>query len=171
MSLVKQKKGDVFQVILMIILVFVVAVVGLICLVLSVRINNFWEQSGLINDSSTAQQSISTLQKTGPKSTDYAVFFLFIGFIIGATIAAVRTDFNAITVILFIFLMAVSIFVAAGYVNLYRGLADNAGITDVSSKLTLTNFLFSKYLPLMVAVLCAFIMILMYGKSSGEIVR
>jgi hypothetical protein len=167
----KQKKGDVFQVMFLLTLLFAVALVGLLTLVLTTSINNFWQESGFLNDSQTAQEAIDKVEKIAPRTTDYAIFFLFVGMIIGVTIAAVRTDFNAITIILFILLTLIAIVISAGYVNLYRGLAESPNILAVSEQLILSDYLFSKYTPLFTAVLCALIMILMYAKTGGEIIR
>lgn len=167
----KSKKGDMFQIIFALILILIVSVVGLILLIMSSEVNNFWQESGFLNQSETAQNAISTIQTVGPRATDYAVFFLFIGLIIGSFIAAVRTQFNAVTVFLFLLFMLFAIIVAAGYVNLYRGLADNPVASNVSADLHFTNLLFSKYTPLIIAVICAFIMIIMFGKSGGEVIR
>lgn len=167
----KQKKGDIFQILFMLTLLVGVAIIGVILLVMTTNINNFWEESGLLNDTVAGRESLETMQRTAPRTTDYVTFFLFMGMIIGVTISAVRTDFNAITIILFIFVMIISIFMAAGFVNIYRGIALAEGVSEISSDLTLTNFIFSKYTPLITAALCALIMIIMYGKGGGEIIR
>lgn len=168
-SLLKDKRGDVFQVLFMIVLVLGVAIVGLITLVLTTRVNDFWDSSGLLNGTAVGEEAIDSLQDTAPKTTDYAVFFLFIGMNIGVVIAAVRTNFSATVIFMFILLTLIAIMFAAGAVNIYQGLAQQPEILDVSNELTLTNFIFSKYLPLIVSVICGFVMILMYGKSGGDI--
>lgn len=167
----KQKKGDIFQILFMLTLLVVVAITGVLMLVLTTHVNNFWEESGLLNETTAGKESLETMQRVAPRTTDYVTFFLFMGMIIGITISAVRTDFNAITIILFIFIMLISIVMAAGFVNIYRGIALADGVSTISSDLTLTNFIFSKYTPLITGILCALVMIIMYGKGGGEIVR
>ena len=164
-SIIK-KKGDIFQVIFMLILVFAVALVGLICLVLTSNVNTFWDESGLLNESQTATDSVNTMQRLAPQTTDYTIFFLFVGLILGTTIAAVRTNFSAATMLVFIFLTFIAVLSAAGFVNMYRGLADQAAIIPVSEQLHWTNFIFSKYLPLFTIILCALVMLIMYGKTE-----
>ncbi|MFX1312074.1 MAG: hypothetical protein ACFFHD_05635 [Promethearchaeota archaeon] len=165
------KKGDIFQVMFMLILIFAVAIVGLICLFLTTNINNFWDDSGLLNQSEKAGESIDTMQRIAPKTTDYTILFLFIGLIMGTTIAAIKTNFSVVTILLFIFLTMVAVMEAAGFVNLYRGLADDSAIRSVSQDLHWTDFIFSKYLPLLTICICALMMILMYAKSGGEILQ
>ena len=166
----KNKKGDVFQVLFMLVLILGVAIVGLICLVLTNNVNNFWDDSGLLNKTAVGTQAIDTMQDTAPKTTDYAIFFMFLGMNIGVVIAAVRTNFSATVIFLFILLTLVAIMIAAGFVNMYQGLAQQPEILTSSSQLTLTNFIFSQYLPLIISVICALVMLIMYGKSGGDII-
>lgn len=170
MRKINQKKGDVFQVLFMMIIILVVSIVGLLVLVITTRVNSFWDSSGLLNGTAVGINAIDTLQDTAPLTTDYAILFIFIGMNIGVMIAAVRTNFTPLTVMLFIFLMFISIIIAAMSVNIYQGFAQTDSIIDVSAQLTFTNFLFSKYFPLVINVICALIMLLMYGKSGGDIV-
>jgi len=167
-SIVKQKKGDVFQIMFLLAIMFAIAVVGLLCLVLTTRVNNFWTDSGMLNETAVGTRAIEQMQDTAPRTTDYAIFFLFLGLNIGVVVSAVRTNFSPVIIFLFILLTLVEIMVAAGIVNMYQGLAQQPSIIDVSSGLTLTNFIFSKYLPLLISMLAAFVMLIMYGKSGQE---
>lgn len=164
------KKGSIFQVFFMIALLIGVAVAGLLVLVMTSNINDFWDDSGLLNNTAVGTKAIDTLQDTAPKTTDYAVLFLFIGMNIGLMVAAVRTNFSAAIVFMFILLTLIAIMFAAGAVNMYQGLAQQPTILGISGDLTYTNFIFSKYFPLMISVICAFIMLIMYGKSGGEVI-
>jgi len=169
-SLVKQKKGDIFQVIIMLIILLVVAITGLITLVLTTRVNDFWDSSGLLNETEVGTHAIDVMQETAPRTTDYAVLFLFLGLNIGILIAAVRTNFSAVIIFMFILLTLIAIMFAAGSVNIYQGMAQQPNIIDVSAGLTFTNFIFSKYLPLVTSLICALVMLIMYGKSGESIV-
>jgi len=166
----KQKKGDIFQVFFMMVLILAVAIIGLLMLVLTTRINEFWKNSGLLDEAPVAKESTDIMRENAPRTTDYAVFFLFIGMNIGILVAAVRTNFSATVIFLFILLTLIAIMIAAGVVNIYQGLAQQGTISDVSNQLTLTNFIFSRYFPLVVSIICAFVLLIMYGKSGGDII-
>lgn len=168
--MIQQKKGDVFQVMFMIALTLAVAMVGLILLVLTVNVNNFWDESGLLNDTAVGTSAIDTLQDTAPRTTDYAVLFLFLGMNIGVIVASVRTNFSAAVIFIFILLTLISIMFAAGAVNMYQGLAQQESIIGISGELTFTNFILSRYFPLAVSMLSALVMLVMYGKSGGDII-
>jgi hypothetical protein len=167
--MIKQKKGEIFQIFIFLIIILVCAIVGLLCLTMTTKINRYWIDSGTLNSTQIGISAIEKIQDTAPKTTDYAILFLFIGMNIGLLIGAVRTNFSPLTIILFIFLVFIAIFVAAGMVNMYQGLAQAQGVE--SGDLHFTNFLFSKYLPLIVCVLSALIMIIMYSKQGGEIIQ
>lgn len=169
-NIIKQKKGDVFQVLFMMILLLIIAIVGLITLVLTTRVNDFWDDSGLLNETQVGMNAIDTMQETAPRTTDYAILFLFLGFNIGILISAVRTNFSPMIIFLFILLVLISIMFAAGSVNLYQGLAQQESVLDVSSELTFTNFIFSKWFPLIICMISAMVMVIMYSKSGGDIV-
>jgi uncharacterized membrane protein YidH (DUF202 family) len=122
----------------------------------------------MLNETVVGTNAINQLQDTAPKTTDYAILFLFIGLNIGILISAIKTNFHPATIILFIFLVLIAIMVSAGMVNMYQGLAQTPSVADVGATLPFTNFLFSKYLPLIITVISAFVLILMYGKSGGD---
>src|SRR3990167_8325500 len=164
------RKGDVYQLLFMLVILFVIALVGLITLVLTTRINDFWDSSELLNDTAIGTKAIDDIQDTAPRTTDYAIFFLFIGMNVGVIIAAVRTNFSSLIMIFFIFLTLISIMISAGMVNMYQGFAQQSSIIDVSGNLVLTNFIFSKYLPLIISVISALVMLFMYGKSGQDII-
>ncbi len=166
----KNKKGDIFQIFFVITILLVVAIVGVICLRLTNGVNSFYEETGILNDTAVGREAITQIETTAPKTTDYAVFLLFLGLNIGVVIAAVRTNFSAAVIFLFIFLMLIAIFFAAGAVNMYQGLAQQPDMLSTSNQLTLTNFIFSKYFPLIISIICALIMLLMWGKSGGDII-
>jgi hypothetical protein len=169
-NIIKQKKGDVFQVIFMVALLLAIAIVGFITLTITTRVNEYWDSSGLLNETAVGTHAIDVMQDTAPKTTDYAIFFMFIGMNIGIIVAAVRTNFSATIIFLFILLTLIAIMFAAGAVNLYQGLAQQPSVIDVGNQLTLTNFIFSKYLPLIISMVCAFIMLLIWGKGGDSIV-
>ena len=166
-----QKKGDIFQILIVLIIIFALALVGFLTLGITTGVNDFWDESGLLNDTETGTLAIDRMQDTAPRTTDYAILFLFLGMNIGVVISAVRTNFTPVTIILFIFLTLISIMVSAGMVNMYQGLAQTASVIDIGESLTFTGFLFSKYLPLIITIISAFVMLIMYGKSGGDIIQ
>ena len=166
------KKGDVFQILIVWILLIVIAIAGFLLLVMSYRVNEFWAtNTALMPENSTAAQVNASLQQSGYRTTDYAIFFFFLGLNIGVIIAATRTNFSAILIFMFILLVFIEIMVAAGFVNMYQGLAHEESVADIGQKLTLTNFIFSKYTPLLLSGIALIVIVIMFGKSGGDIVQ
>jgi ammonia channel protein AmtB len=164
------KKADVFQMLFLIVILFIVAFVGILFLTLSWNVQDFFDTSGLLGQNTTAQEANMILKQSGPNTTDYMVFFLFIAMNIGLVVSAARTNFSPMIVFLFILLTLIAVFVAAGFVNIYHGFSGAPLINDVSGKLVLTNLIFSRFFPLIVCALSALIMMIMYGKSGSDIV-
>ena len=72
------KKGDVFQILVMLILLFVCAVVGLILLTFSMKVTQTYAALPQLNQSAVAVKANLVLQQTAPTTTDYMIFFLFL---------------------------------------------------------------------------------------------
>ena len=161
------KKGDIFQISFVIIIVFITAMMGILFLAFTNEVNSFWVVSGLLNTSEAAEMTVATMQATAPLTTDYAVFFIFLGSTLGICISAVRTKFSPTLIIFFILLLILTIFIASGMVNIYSGFADV--LPNESVQLTLTGIILGKYMPLIMAVLGGLVMIIMYSKQGGDI--
>jgi hypothetical protein len=163
---IKNRKGDVFQLLYLLIVLFIIAIVGFLFLTIDNKITGFWASSGLLNQSVPAQQSNQILMEAAPRTTDYMVFFFFLGSFVGLCISAVRTKFSPVIIGLFMLFLLITIFVASGFVNIYSGFQQ--AIPDTASQLTLTGFIFSKYTPLLMAVIGIILMLIMWGRQGGE---
>ena len=170
-SILKNKRGDAFQIIFVLIFLFIIALVGLIFFKLSWEVTGAFQDLKEINDSKIAKEVLSTHKKSLPHIFDELMLFMFLGLTIALIIAAVRTDFSPMVIFLFLILLILTVLNAAAFVNIYQGLAQDPSLIGVSSKLTFTNIIFSRYTPLFFAVLGAVIIILMYGKSGSDILR
>lgn len=164
------KKGDIFQLIVLLIVLFVAAIVGILFLAMSNEVTQAYEDTGLLNDTAIGQQYNDMMQDTAPKSTDYMIFMLFCGGVIGLMISASKTNFSPTIFFLFLLLLVITIFISSGMVNIYSGFAQQATLVDEANQLVLTGFLFSKYTPLIMTVLGGIIMLIMWSKTGGDIV-
>jgi len=169
-NIIQSKKGDMFQLLFLLIILFISAIVGLLFLGMTYGVFDTFSETGLLNETVVGQNAMNTLRGNAPYTTDYMVFFLFIGGIIGVCVSAIRTDFSPTLVILFIFLLLITIFVASGFVNIYSGFASAEALEETAGDLTLTGFIFSRYTPLLFAVLGGIIMLIMWSKQGGDII-
>lgn len=164
------KRGDIFQLVILVLILFIVAVVGLLMLTLSNKITETYNDMNLLNDTAIGQDANNMLRESGPRTTDYMIFFLFLGSVIGIMISASKTQFSTGTVFLFILLLVITIFISSGLVNIYSGFTETASISSSAEQLTYTNFIFSKYTPLILTVIGGLIMLIMWGKQGSDIV-
>ena len=165
------KRGDITQLPVVIIICIVAALVGLLTLMMSDYVNDFWRNSGLVQENTTADDARQIIQSTSAPSTDWMIFLLFVGGHLGLVISAVRTKFSPMLMFFFILLLFIDILIASGIVNIYQGFANTDSVLATSSKLVLTNFIFSKYLPLIVLVMGVLVMLIAWGKSGGDIIQ
>lgn len=170
-SIIQDKRGDVFQIIFLFAFITVVAILGLFFGFLSWKISGAYADMKQINDTQTAREANQRVYNSVPFIDDTFILFFFLFGVIGLLVAAARTEFNIIVMGLFIVLLFIAIFLASMETNLYRGLADDPSISDYSSQLTFKNVLFSKYMPLIVVLIGLLILLIMYGKAGGNIVR
>lgn len=163
------KKGDIFQLTALVVILFIVAIVGLLFLGLSTRVTEAYDETGLLDDTAIGQEANTIMQETGPKTTDYMIFMLFCGMVIGLLISASRTQFSPGVFFLFVLLLIITIFVASGMVNIYSGFANSPTLQEASSELRLTNYVFSRYTPLILTTIGGLIMLIMWGKQGSDI--
>ena len=167
--MLKDKRGDMFQLLFLLIILFISSIVGLLFLGMTLNVFDIYKETGLLNETIIGQKSMETLEGNAPYTTDYMIFFLFIGGIIGVCVSAIRTDFSPTLVMLFIFVLIITIFVASGFVNIYSGFAGTSALEEASGKMGITGFIFSRFTPLIFAILGGIIMIIMWSKSVGDI--
>jgi len=163
-------KGDIFQLVVLLVILFVAAIVGILFLKMTNEVNFFWEESGMLDDTAVGQQFIDKMQQTAPKTVDYMIFMLFTGGVIALLISGARTSFSPTIFFMFLILLLITIFIASGMVNIYSGFTQQVTLTDEAGQLVLTGFIFSKYTPLLMTVIGGLIMLVMWSKSGGDII-
>ena len=167
---IKSKKG-IFTLIIIIAILTVTAVLGLLTYRMIKAVNQTFDDSGLFEDGSIADESNLAIKTTSKYGIDNMVLFLFLGSIIGLIFGAVRTKFSPILMFLFILCFLISIGLAAMSAEIYHGFATSGDLAETADELIFTKIIFSKFFPLMICIIGAVIMIIMWGKQGGEIVR
>lgn len=162
------KKG-IFDIFFLLIIVFFVAVIGLLTYKLSHSITQAYVNSGVLASSPVALHANSVIDSQGRIVADEFVFFMFLGMMIATIISAARTNFSPTVIFFFILELLMAIVLAAGLVNIYSGIAQTPVLMIEAQQLTLTNIIISRYTPLMICALGGLILLIMYGKSGGEI--
>ena len=164
------KKG-IFGLIILIVIVLITAITGLLIYSLVREVNSAYLESDLFDDAEIAQEVTRDMEIISKHTVDEMVFFIYLGSVIALIAGAVRTKFSPILIFIFILEFLIAIFLASGATNIYQGFASTDVLSAASEELVLTGILHSQYSPLIIAVIGAIILILMWGKQGGDIVR
>lgn len=167
--LIKDKRGDIFQLPYLIVLVLVLGLLGLFIGYISWNVTEAYKDIDAINNTSYAKQANENFGNAVPSIVDTFVLLFFLGATIGLMVAAVRTNFSVVIMGLFLILLILAIFIASGAANIYQGFAQDSSLSVFSDRLTFTNILFSRYTPLIITLIGAALLIIMYGKSGSNI--
>ncbi|MFW9873022.1 MAG: hypothetical protein ACFFG0_07985 [Candidatus Thorarchaeota archaeon] len=161
----------VFQIIYVVVFLLLVALISLMFF----KMNNTFKDEFLsfeeINNTEYARESIQSVGSQMPYVHDELVLFFFIASVISLIVSAVKTNFNPVVIGLFFILFLLSIFIAAGAVNIYQGMAQSEDLINESGKLIFTNVLFSKFFPLIIMAIGTIVLIIMWGKVGGQEIR
>lgn len=163
----KNKKGDLFQIIFVLIILLIIAILGLLVGKLSYEITDAYKDPLLgIANNSAASESNQLIQDMTPPLLDFFVFFFFLGSNVGLVVGAIRTKYSKSMLFLFILVLLIEILAASGFVNIYQGFQNEPSLSPIPEQMNLTNIIFSKYTPLIFSVIGAIVLIFMYGKND-----
>lgn len=163
------KRGDIFQLIFLLVIVFAIAMIGVVFFKITHSFTTTLDDSGIFSTTPAANKANVMMSGQSRTVPDEMVFFMFLGSMIALLVAAGRTNFSPTVIFLFILLLLMAVFIAGGLVEIYQGTAQSDSMQPEGSQLTLTNIILSRYTPLIICVLGAIILIIMYGKSGSDI--
>jgi hypothetical protein len=163
------KKGDIFQLFYFLIIIFIVAMLGLLFLKLTHGFTDAIKNDATFNTTPNVMKANTVLSTQARTVADEFVLLMFIGMMITIIVAAAKTNFTPTIIFLFILLLLFAILVSAGLVDIYNGFASTDVLSSEASSLTFTKVLISQYLPVIITVLGGIVLIIMYGKSGGNI--
>lgn len=163
-------KTGLFELLYLLIIILVTAIIAILFYALTDKFTTAFDESGVFPEDSTAEKANKAIQSHAPHIADEFVFFLFLFSIIALIIAAAKTNFSPTVIFLFVIVLILAVLIAAGMVDIYQGLAQEDELSEYSTNLTLTNIIFSRFTPLIICVLGFIIVMIMYGKSGGDIV-
>lgn len=168
--MIKAKKG-IFALLLLIAILTITAVFGLITYRTIKEVNQVYDDSGLFENNTIGSESNIKIKTTARYGIDNMFFFIFLGGMIGLIFGAVKTKFSPILMFIFILVFLISIFLAAMSAEIYHGFATTGDLEETADELIFIKIILSKFFPLIICVLGGVIMVIMWGKQGGEIVR
>ena len=170
-KIINNKRGDIFQVPVLIIILLVASMIGLIFYKISKEITEEYDNLGILNDTEEGQEANQMIRETAKHATNELIILLFLGAVIALLISAAKTNFSAMIIFMFLILLILSVFIASGATNIYQGLAASPALSEEAAELTMANIVWSKYTPLFICVIGGLILIIMYSKSGMDITK
>lgn len=167
----KDKKGDIPDMLIFLILVFSFAA---ILFVLTFVVPNLTEglRTGGLNNTVEGASAIDQLDEFGSKGIQRGFFFLFIGFIVSTLITSFLARTHPIFLFLYILVLGVTIFVGTYLGNAYQDLVNNPIFAEQLASQTLINLVMNNIITILVAVGALSIIIVFskfttFGRSTG----
>ncbi len=161
----KDKRGDVTDMLIFLILVFTF---GVILFVLSFAVSEISDGlriSGL-NNTAEGTSGIDQLEDFGVKGIQRGYFLLFVGFIISTLLTSFFVRTHPIFMFLYIFILGLTIFIGTFLGNAYNSLVNNPAFTEQLASQTLINLVMNNIVTILVAV-GALSMIIVFSKFSS----
>lgn len=170
MALRKNKKGSIQDMIFIATSLLAIAVVVLIVFKISDEINTKIQSNPNIikyDTDSRGRNSFNQINSMYPGVIDNSFLFLTIGLAIVALAMAGMVRIHPAFFFLFIFILAIIIFLCGVFSNIYQEIAGNDEMLDLSSRLVfITNVM--RFLPLIVGTVGILLSIVMYKTFQNQ---
>ncbi len=161
----KNKRGDVTDMLIFLILIFVFAMILFIFTFVISEISDGLRTSGL-NNTNEGSDAIDQLDSLGSKGIQRGFFLLFIGFIISTLLTSFLVRTHPIFMFLYIFVLGITIFIGTFLGNAYNALVTNPIFSEQLISQTLFILVMDNIITILVAV-GALSMIIVFSKFSS----
>lgn len=161
MNLIKNKRGSVFDIFIIIIVLAGLGVCLLFGNMLTHTINN--QLSTQINN--TQVNTTLTSVNAAMDTTDLFFLFIFAGLIAAMFISAFLIEVNPVFAPIFLILIFISVLVAIPISNFYEQLSTSPALAATAAKYPIQNLIFSQ-LPMIVFIIGIVAAITSYAKSA-----
>ncbi len=161
----KDKKGDVTDMVILLITIFVMAVGFFVLAFVIPSITNGLEATAL-NDSIEGSDAINQLESFGTVGIQRGFFFLFIGLIISTLITSFLVRVHPIFLFLYIIFLIIAVFLGTYLGNAYEQLSQNPAFASILASQTLINVVMNNIITILIGV-GALSMIIVFAKFSS----
>lgn len=163
-SLIRNKKGDVTDMLLFVIAVFILFVGFFILAFIVPQITDGLKDAGL-NNSAEGANAIDRLSEFGTVTIQRGVFFLFVGLIISTMVTAFFARTHPIFLFLYILILGISIILSVYLGNAYQTMTETEIFAETLVSQTLLNIVMSNIITIVLAV-GALSMIIVFAKFT-----
>jgi len=172
MQLMKNKKGQVESIILVIVTIFIIGIILFFSNTVNEKIytslaDNF-EANPDLNDTE-AHQAIQDIRDVERSSIwDFAFLAIFIGLMIQMLIFSFASKSNIAFFWIFIIIGVIALILGVVLSNIWQNVAENAEFVETIARFPITNSLLGTYFPMVVTGFIFLLMIVLFGKFPGQ---
>lgn len=161
----EDKKGDVTSIFTFVIIIFFLAISFLIVSFTNDEFKKVIDES-VLNSTDVGQSSITMLDNFTSKTIQRGFVFLMAFIIIGMMISSFLVKIHPIFIFIYIFFLAIAVFIGVPLANTYQDLMNVDVLTSVSSQQTMINWIMEHFIGIIIGV-GALSMIITFGKLVG----
>ena len=160
------KKGDASEIVTFLVIVFFLAVSFIVVIFANSKIQEVIDSSVLnVTDVAVDSSEQITLMTTKTVQRGFVAIVAFL--ILGIMVSSFMVNVHPVFLFVYIFILAVSIFVAVPLANTYQMLIGFDVLSDIASQQTMINWIM-EHLVLVILGTGALSMIILFGKLRGQ---
>jgi len=159
------KKGDASDIVTFLIIVFFLGVSFLVVSFANNEFSNIIKETKL-NSTPVASSVTDKLDTITSTTLQKTFVFIVAMLIIGMMISAFMVDVHPVFLFIYIFILAITLFITAPLSNTYESLMNVDTLNPIASQQTMTNWIMEHLVGIMLGV-GALSMIILFGKLRG----
>ncbi len=160
----ENKKGDVTDILIFIVVIFILAVGLFIFAYIVPQISSGLNDAGL-NSSTEGANAITSLSNFGTVTIQRGFFLLFVGLIISTMVTSFFARTHPIFLFLYIMILGITVFLGVYLGRAYRDLSEISIFADTLGSQGLINIVMNNIITIVIAV-GALSMIIVFAKFS-----
>ncbi len=160
----KNKKGDVTDMLIFLIVVFILFVGFFIFAFVVPQISDGLSSAGM-GDSDEGENAINQLSRFGTVTIQRGVFLLFVGLIISTMVTSFFSRTHPIFLFLYIIVLGVTVFLGVYLGRAYQQMTETAIFADTLASQTFMNIVMSNIITIVIGV-GALSMIIVFSKFT-----
>lgn len=168
-KIIKNKRGDITDMLIFLILVFVFATILFIFTFIVPQLTDGLRAGGL-NNTPEGTNAIDRLEAFGSEGIQRGFFLLFMGFIISTFITSFLVRTHPIFLFLYLFILALTLLVGTFLGNAYEDISNIPILAEQLQSQTLINVVMTNYILILLGVgaLSMFIVFAKFSTFGGQ---
>jgi len=163
--IIKEKKGDVPDILVFLITIFILAVGLFVISYTSSRMADEYREAGL-NSSAEGESAVESISNLGEKTIQRGFLLLFAGLIMGTMVSSFLSRVHPIFLIVYFFFLGLTVFIGIYLANAYDTLSSIPTFADTLASQTFINVIMQNMIPIIIGV-GALSMIIVFAKFSS----